>query len=280
MTSSQPSSSQWQRLLKNTGTWAGSFTQISPQGQILSNVHTEVELTPSESGKAMHQEVRRYPEGGNPQIQTLDYQSLNRATLFFEDGAFSQGSMQWGPFSSFGAELGLISENRRLRLVQLFEKNALKPITLIREGLKGAESSVRPPLKLSDLLGTWKGEAITQYADLRPETSSITQLTVEQTSNGQIHQTIHLGAGIPAISSTGRVDGHRILFLEGSQPVQVLLLPDGASSTCPTVITPRQPIFLEAGWLLSSHTRQRLIRSYDTAGAWVSLTLVTEQKDH
>jgi len=226
----------------------------------------------------MHQEVRRYPTDGPPQIQTLDYRSLNRATLFFENGAFSQGAMQWGPFSSFGAELGLIAKDRRVRLVQLFEKNELKPITLIREKLKGTKSSENSQVRLSDLIGTWKGEATTQYADLRPETHSTTQLTVEHISDSQIRQTITLGAGIPPISSMGSVEYDRILFQDSSQPVQVLLLPDGASSTCPVAIAPRQPIFLEVGWLISKHTRQRLIRSYDATGAWVSLTLVKEKK--
>lgn len=282
MSSSKPPSgspsSQWECLLKNTGTWCGSFTQVSPTGQIVSEVRTEVELTPTDDGKAMHQEVRRYPEGGSPQIQKLDYRSLNRATLFFEDGAFSQGSMQWGPFSRFGAELGLIAVNRRLRLVQLFEKNQMQPMTLIREQLEGKTDLERPPLSLDDLVGEWRGDAVTQYADLRPETTSETKLTIEKLSSDQIRQTIELGSNIPSISSIGRLEGSRILFESGAQPVQVLLLPDGASATCPIEITPRQPIFLEVGWLLDKQTRQRLIRSYDVAGAWDSLTLVTETK--
>lgn len=273
-----PISSQWQRLLKNVGTWQGSFTQLSAQGQILSDVRTEVELTPSDDRLAIHQEVRRYPTEGPAQVQILDYCSLNRATLFFENGAFSQGSMQWGPFSSFGAELGLISGDRRLRLVQLFEKNELKSISLIRERLEGTQTEARSPLKLSDLLGTWQGKAVTQYADLRPERYSTSQLTVEQIGAHQIRQTISPGSDRPPISSTASVEGQRLIFREGTQPIQVLLLPDGASSTCPIQITPRRPIFLEAGWLLNSNTRQRLIRQYDSTGAWVSLTLVTEQK--
>lgn len=277
MTFSQPSTSQWQRLLKNAGTWAGSFTQISPKGQILSDVRTEVELTPSADDSAMHQEVRRYPTDDEPKIQTLDYRSLNRATRFFEDGAFSQGSMQWGPFSSFGAELGLIAGRRRLRLVQLFKQNKLKPITLIREGLKGVESAERPPLMLTDLIGTWEGKSVTQFADLQPEQTSNCRLIVEQTESDRIRQTIQIPS-MPTISSEGRVEGDRILFQGGAQSIQVLLLPDGASSTCPTTITPRAPLFLEVGWLLDSYTRQRLVRSYDKSGAWVSLTLVTEQK--
>ncbi len=271
-------STQWQRLLKNAGTWQGSFTQLSPQGDVLSDTPTEVELAPYDSDKAMRQEVRRYLDSA-PQIQKLDYRTLSRATRFFETGAFSQGSIQWGPFSTFGAELGLIAGDRRLRLVQLFDDtSALKSITLIREQLKGSEAPERSPLQISDLIGTWQGKAVTEYADLRPEQHSETQLRVEQTGENQISQSISFGTGNSLITSTGTIDGHRISFVGGTQPVQVLLLPDGASSTCPIQITPRQPLFLEVGWLIDSQTRQRLIRSYDAAGAWVSLTLVIEEK--
>lgn len=273
-------STQWQRLLKNVGTWQGSFTQLSPQGEILSDTPTEVELAPYDNDQAMRQEVRRYPADTPAQIQKLDYRTLNRATRFCETGAFSQGSIQWGPYSTFGAELGLIAGDRRLRLVQLFdEESALKSITLIRERRKGLETSERPPLKILDLVGTWQGEAVTEYADLRPAQSSQTQLTVERTGDSTIRQTIDLGSTVAPITSTGTFEGQKISFSEGAQPVvQVLLLPDGASSTCPTKITSRQPLFLEVGWLLDAHTRQRLIRTYDASGAWVSLTLVKETK--
>jgi hypothetical protein len=270
--------SQWQRLLKNVGNWQGSFTQISPTGQMLADVPTEVALIPENGDRSMRQEVHRYPPGEPAQTKVLSYSSLNRATLFFEDGAFSQGSTQWGPFSEFGCELGLISGERRLRLVQLFNKSgALEQITLIRERLKGSSAPERAQLEVSDWVGTWRGTAITQYADLRPDAQQQTQMTVEQIDSKQVRQTIVLDDH-PAITSTGNLQDQRILFTQGTQPVQVLLLPDGASSTCPSQITPRQPLFLEVGWLLDAHTRQRMIRSYDAAGAWVSLTLVTEQK--
>ncbi|MEM8506014.1 MAG: DUF3598 family protein [Cyanobacteria bacterium P01_D01_bin.1] len=270
-------STQWQRLLKNAGTWQGSFTQLSPQGEILSDTPTEVELAPYDDNRAMRQEVRRYPANAPAQIQKLDYRTLNRATRFFETGAFSQGSIQWGPYSTFGAELGLIAGDRRLRLVQLFNKdNTLKSITLIRERRQGSEAPERPPLQISDLIGTWQGEAVTEYADLRPEQHSQTQLTVEQ-ADRTIRQTITLNSTAP-ITSTGTLEGQKISFADGAQPVQVLLLPDGASSTCPSQINPRQPLFLEVGWLLDARTRQRMIRTYDATGAWVSLTLVNESK--
>ncbi|MBE9061229.1 DUF3598 family protein [cf. Phormidesmis sp. LEGE 11477] len=284
---SSESLTQWQRLLKNVGTWQGSFTQLSPAGAILSDTPTEVELAPYDDSQAMRQEVRRYPADAPAQIQKLDYRTLNRATRFFETGAFSQGSIQWSPVSTFGAELGLIAGDRRLRLVQLFDKTSdqasaqastLKSLTLIREQLQGSSTPERPPLKVSDLLGTWQGKAVTEYADLQPAQHSETQLTVERVGDRTIRQTITFSPTATSITSTGTLEGQKISFSDGSQPVQVLLLPDGASSTCPSQITPRQPLFLEVGWLLNLQTRQRLIRTYDTTGAWTSLTLVTETK--
>jgi len=248
---------------------------------------TEVALIPQgEDRSAMRQEIRRYPqsrfaqtgESNSERLSVLEYSSLSRSTLFFEAGAFSQGSTQWGPFSKFGAELGLIAQNRRLRIVQLFDTSgSLDKITLIREQLEGTDASERKPLTLDSLIGTWQGEATTQYADLRPEQTYTTQLSIESVGTNHIRQTLSFGAA-PPITSTGTLKGQRLLFSEGAQPTQVLLLPDGGSSTCPVKITPRQPIFLEAGWLLSAHTRQRIIRQYDAAGAWTSLTLVSESK--
>ena len=238
---------------------------------------TEVALIPQDGDQAMRQEIHRYPPGEAEQTKVLDYRSLSRSTLFFEDGAFSQGSTQWGPFSEFGAELGLIAGERRLRLVQLFKSGELQQLTLIREQLKGSSESERSPLKVEDLIGSWQGEAVTQYADLRPEQSQTTQLSVEQVSDRELRQTITL-PNAPATSSKGMIEGQTVSFKAGSQPVQVLLLPDGASATFPLRITPRQPFFLEAGWLLNAQTRQRMIRSYDASGAWVSLSLVTEHR--
>ncbi len=281
--STQPST-QWQRLIKNVGTWQGSFTQLVPTEQdlaqglkVIRDLPTEVALIPQDNGLAMRQEIRRFPPGEPAQTHVLEYRSLSRSTLFFENGAFSQGSTQWGPFSEFGAELGLINGDRRLRLVQLFKASEFKQITLIREQRQGTSAPEKPPLTLEDLIGTWRGKAITQYADLRPDQSQSTQIEITKVSDQSIRQTLTI-PGIPAITSTGLIAGQTIFFKEGLQPVQVILLPDGASATLPPRIGSRQPFFLEAGWLVNAYTRQRLIRCYDAAGAWVSLTLVIEQK--
>ena len=273
--------SQWQRLLKNRGVWQGSFTQLSPDGVLIADTPTEVALLPYDNDKAMRQEIRRYPQAdyqGQPSETVLDYRSLNRSTLFFEEGAFSQGSPQRGPLSEFGAEFGLIAGERRLRVVEMFNRaGELNRVTLIREKLKGSDAAERPALRFDDLVGTWKGEAVTQYADLRPELTQSSELRIEQANKDTVRQTVTLN-GEPLMSTTGRLVGRKISFTHGSQLAQVLLLPDGASTMCPRCITPRKPLLLEVGWMVDATTRQRMIRSYDAMGAWVSLTLVTERK--
>ncbi|MEM9121372.1 MAG: DUF3598 family protein [Cyanobacteria bacterium P01_F01_bin.56] len=270
--------SQWERLLKNTGRWVGSFTQLSPQGEQLSDTPTVVELKPLDHGNLMHQTITKQPAGEPPQETVLQYRTLAKSVLFLENGAFSQGSMQWGPFSEFGAELGLIADNHRLRLVQLFNKEReLHRLTFIREHLDGTPPSARPQLTVDDLVGTWAGEAATVYPDLQPDDTYATRLEITH-QNGTVEQTLQFGETAPPIKSQGVVSGDRILFASGSQSVQVLLMPDGASSTCPIAIEPRQPLFLEVGWLISPYHRQRLIRQYSAQGTWVSLTLVDETK--
>lgn len=270
--------SQWERLLKNTGTWIGSFTRIAPDGAILEDTPSVVTLKPLDRGNLMRQEIIKHPPGASPQKTVLEYRSLAKSVLFFEQGAFSQGSMQWGPFSEFGAELGLIYNRHRLRLVQRFDRDRqLSPITLIREHQEGAAPSTRPKLTLDMLLGTWTGAATTIYPDLRPSNTYPTRLTVQRQED-TVQQTLWFGEDSPPIQSEGKVEGDRLLFTTGAQTVQILLLPDGASSTCPTHIEPRRPLFLEVGWMITPTQRQRMIRQYTEQGSWVSLTLVTETR--
>jgi hypothetical protein len=269
--------SQWERLLENAGTWVGSFTQISPEGSIVADVPSVVALKPLDRGNAMRQEIHKHPPDGDPTTRVLEYRSLNKSILFFEGGAFSQGSIQWGPFSEFGAELGLMAGTERLRLVQLFDKNShLSQFTLIREHLEGTTPTPRPPLSVEQLLGTWRGEAVTLYPDLSPHDTYPTALTVERTETG-VRQTLSYGDS-PAMTSAGRLVGGRLLFEAKPPTMQVLMLPNGASATSPVTITPRQALFLEAGWLITPTLRQRMIRRYNAQGGWASLTLVTEEK--
>lgn len=279
-------STQWARLLKNQGTWVGSFTQVSPTGEILQDTPSEVALIPLNAGSTMRQEISKYPPGQSPSETVLEYSSLGRGVLFCETGAFSQGSIQRSPVSEFGAELGLIHGSDRLRVAQIFPRQpTLGSLTLIRESLAGTEPTPRPELTMDQLIGTWVGEATTVFPDWQPQQAMATRLEIQPEGDGlrpvynqrNLTQTLTFGNS-PSIQSRGQLVGSTLRFEQGSQPVTVLLLPAGASATFPTEIQSGQPLFLEAGWLITPTLRQRLIRTYNAQGTWESLTLVTEQK--
>ena len=271
--------SQWECLLQNLGEWRGSFTRLSPQGEVLDDSPTVVSLEGLNDNQTIRQTIHRPASPDNDTV--LEYSSLGRGVLFFETGAFSQGSIQFGPFSEFGAELGFIAEDRRLRLVQLFNRDSqLNQLTLIREVLAGSNAPERPHLTLDDLLGDWQGEAIVIYPDWRSPETTRTHLKLQRPDEHHLTQQLSFGEGSASqtITSTATIQGNLLTFAESSPSVQVLLLPDGASSTCPVHIQPGQSFFLEAGWLLQPNLRQRMIRRYSSKGDWQSLTLVTERK--
>ncbi|QLE54159.1 DUF3598 family protein [Nostoc sp. TCL26-01] len=266
--------SQWECLLQNLGEWQGSFTRFSPQGKLLDDVKSVVSL----EGLNHNQTIRQVVSRQNQQDLVLEYSSLGRNVLFFENGAFSQGSIQLAPFTEFGAELGLIHDNRRLRLVQLFDKNGqLDKLTLIREHLAGTQLTENPPLQIDDLLGEWEGEATTIYPDWRSPDIIPTNLTLHLDESDRLIQSLNFAGH--TITSTATVQNSIILFDQDPQKqIQVLLLPNGASATSPLKVQLRQSLILEVGWLIQPNLRQRMIRSYNDKGEWVSLTLVQEHR--
>lgn len=276
--------SQWDCLLQNLGVWEGSFTRLSPEGTVMQDTPTVVSFEGLNQNQTMRQVVRRFVPGTEGELQpddkVLEYSSLGRGILFFDSGAFSQGSIQYGPFSEFGAELGLMAGDRRLRLVQLFDRDSrISQLTLIRERRAETSAPDRPQLSLDALLGEWQGEAETLYPDLRSPDTLPTHLSLKREGD-QLQQRLTFGQGSNSstIASTAQIEGSWLSFNQGHVPVRVLLLPDGASATFPLQIQPRQFFFLEVGWLLQPDLRQRMIRSYSPKGEWVSLTLVTERK--
>jgi len=278
---------QWNNFLRNLGVWEGSFTQFSPLGEELEDTSSIISLEGFNDNKTVRLTLRRFSPNSNEDSEAnvnelvREYQFLGRDILFFKNGAFSQGTIQLAPFSEFGGEWGFIDGNRRLRLVLLCDRDGnLAKVTLIREQLAGKEAAFTPRLKVEDLLGEWRGEAVTIYPDWRPSDSYPTSLKLYRDGPYKLVQNITFGidATVKMISSTALIDRSILRFNEGSQPMQVLLLPGGASATTPVQVQRRQSFFLEAGWLIQPDLRQRMIRSYNEKGEWVSLTLITERK--
>lgn len=275
--------SQWENFLKNLGEWQGSFTQFSNQGEIVKDTPSILQLEASDDNKTVCLTLRRFPPSPDgitkPPVDELvrEFQSLGREILFFENGAFSQGTIQLAPFAKSGAEFGFMAENRRLRLVEMFDPDGnLEQLTLIRETRANTDTVERPPLTVEALLGTWNGEAITLYPDLRSPDTFSTQMNLQLDNTGKLTQSLTFGNH--TISSTATINGS-ILHFDGGSNIKVYLFPDGASATVPQQVKLRQPFFFEAGWLVNPSERQRLIRRYNDKGEWESLTLVTEHKN-
>ena len=281
--------SQWECLLQNLGCWQGSFTRIDPQGKLLEDVPSETILELKEDQQTMRQTVRRFVDG-QPQDLVLEYRNLNKSILLLENGAFSQGSIQFAPFTEFGGELGLIYGDRRLRLAVLYDqKSQLERFTLIREHLPNSQTAERPPLQLAALLGKWEGESVSINVDwIEPEVMST--VTEWQQSGDRVTMTLQMQDSpkfanslwqAPKFTSIAKISPHNDQIMEFTQDtmtIQTLFLPDGASITCPVAIIPRQPFRLSLSWLLAPDLHQRLIRSYDSQGSWTGVTLVTERK--
>lgn len=269
---------QWNHLLQNLGQWQGSFTRFSPQGEEIEDISSLVSLEGQNNNKTIQQKICLFPPNEPANEKILEYSSLSRSILLFEDGSFSQGSMQWGPFSEFGAELGLKAGNERLRLVQLYNRESVcDRITLIREHLKDTQPTPRPHLTVEQLLGEWQGTAITYYPNLQPPDTYSTHLSLSQTGDTLQQKLSFAGQ---TLQSVAKINGSRLIFDQGTIPIHLLLLPNGASSNSPQEIKGGVGFVLEVGWLITPKKRHRLIRRYNDKGTWVSLTLVQEEKLH
>lgn len=270
--------SQWDCFLKNLGEWHGSFTRLSAKGEQTEDIPSIVTLEGRQNNQAVHQVVHYMPQDRPTRDVEVNYNStsLSRSILFFEDGTFCQGSMQWSPYSQFGAEFGIIQGDRRLRMVELYNNSQLEKVVIIREKLPNSQTAERPPLTIDSLVGQWQGSAVTMYADLRNPDTFETDLKIIKHNDSQIEQTLSFGGR--NITSRARIEHNRLLFENSSLPIQILLLPDGASCNCPLEIKLGHRFVLEMGWLLEPNRRQRIMRSFDEKGTWIGCTLVTETK--
>lgn len=279
MTAPDPSehpTSQWQCFLRNLGHWRGSFTRYDASGEMVDDTPSLVTLDGAEDNAVVKQQVFKYPpDAPPPEPIALEYRTLGRNILFFEDGSFSFGSGQFSPVAEFGAEQGFMLGDRRLRLVQLFASGKFSGATLIREFREGSEAIERPPLTPEQLVGDWEGTVTTMFPDLRPPDRATSCLSIRL--DGDV-LTQRLQTSQMQLASTGQVRGNVIEFESGRRPRRLLLLPDGASCNVSLEIPRQRMFFLEAGWLPQPDLRIRLMRTYDGSGQWRSSTQIVERK--
>lgn len=273
--------SNWENFLKNLGEWRGSFTKISPNGEILDSTPSILNLEADDNNQAVIFRLRRFNshDYDSPPIQDYqqEYRSLGRQNIFFATGAFSKGTLQLAPFSEFGAEYGFVDDDRRSRLVQLYDQQGnFINLTLIREFRSFTDAYERPQLTVEQLIGNWQGQAHTVYSDLRPSATYPTCLEIQKIGDGYLEQKLSFQSQI--ITAKARIAGNKIISETEGITRQILLLPDGTSSNVPLQLQLRKPFFVEAGWLVRENERQRLIRNYSDKGEWISSTHVIEHK--
>jgi hypothetical protein len=273
--------SNWENFLQNLGEWRGSFTKISCNGEILASTPSILNLEAFDNNQAVLFRLRRFDSSNYDSLPIQDYQQeyryLGKENIFFATGAFSKGTLQLAPFSEFGAEYGFVDDDRRSRLVQLYDKEGnFINLTLIREFRSSTDAYERPQLTVEQLIGNWQGQAYTVYSDLRQSAIFPTYLEVKKIGDGYLEQKLSFQSQI--ITAKARIEGNKIISETEGVPRQILLLPDGTSSNVPLQLPLRKPFFVEAGWLVRENERQRLIRSYNEKGEWISSTHVLEYK--
>ena len=238
--------SQWDNFLRNLGEWHGSFASLDANGAVVETTPSILSLEQGAEERLVHFRLRRFADGnlnGEPSRDMQeDYRSLGRQVVFFETGTFCKGRLQVSPGTPFGAEFGFVHGDRRHRLVQLHQEDGcFANLVLIREVRAGSPADEWPALDSSQLQGQWSGTAATISADW-PE---------------------------PDIESCSFE-----MNLSADPSLQLTWMADGGYHLTPTHVDHRSAFAVEAGWLTGPNRLERLIRRYDSSGAWLSATQI------
>lgn len=283
--------SQWQCIQQNIGTWCGSFTQFSPEGQQVKDTPSVLTLEETEPDSKMRLTLERTPEGSPPTVVTKEFSYPGPAPYiyFFETGAFSQGSAQWAAFGQFGAEMSIKLGDRRVRFVVMYDGAAngtskLKYVTLIRETRPDGTPFDEPCLKMEQLIACFKGEASILHADTSPMVTGHTQWQAETTNDGVV-----LNSGeydnssfiqVLSLSTNQSLESglsQGTILLSGDLTYQLMPLPNGAYCLLPQTIEKNIAFQIEVGWLRREGERSRLIRYYDDRSVWTASALIEDR---
>jgi Domain of unknown function (DUF3598) len=273
--------SQWECVLQNLGRWQGSFTRLAPSGEAIEDVPSLVTLSGVNNNQSIHFALDRYyPDTDGilqPQSLVFDFSAPGAGAIFFETGAFSEGSAALQMGIAGGAEFAFLHQQRRLRLIQQFDRHGIvSRLTLIREQLVGTQLPAQLSLSLPDLLGEWQGEAIIRY----PGSDKIDQVSTTQSTAVNPDQSVVLsqtiGTEITASTFTIETDSDQLRLVNQSD--QIMLLPTAAYTKYPIQIKPGEARSLEVGWSIAPNLRQRMIRNYSDRGDWLNVTFITESR--
>jgi len=270
-------SSQWDNFLRNLGEWRGTFCGLAADGSIADTTPSILRLEEGEEERLVRFSLRRFgPEGydGVPiHEMAQDYRNLGKQVVFFENGTFCKGTLQVSPCAEFGGEFGFVDGDRRHRLVQLHGNDGrFSKLILIREFRSGGSGEEQPPASLDGLSGQWSGQASTISADW-PE-PSLDQASFQISREGAQGFSLRTQIGAQHNVISGSLQGPCLGTAGAEQQLQLQLLPDAGFNLRPAQVSHRAAFQLEAGWMPTPNSMQRLIRRYDASGAWLSATQI------
>ncbi len=273
--------SQWECVLENLGEWVGSFTTVTPTGELIEDIPSVIKLEGIRNNQAIHLVLKRfYPLPNSteryPKEVVWDFNTPpGVGAIYFETGAFSSGILAINIGVKSIVEFSLVAGDRRFRMIKMFDINQqLDRITFVREQCQGTNTPERPHLSIADLSGRWKGNSIVLYADGRASGAVNTESTFTVSDGGypllENSRLLTVTGSERLLKFTDEVD---------SQSYQMLLLPDGGYSIAPIQIALGHAFYVEIGWVYQLGKRQRLIRRYDSTGKWESVTFIEEEID-
>ncbi|MGD1853704.1 MAG: DUF3598 family protein [Leptolyngbyaceae cyanobacterium] len=281
------STDQWTYIRHNIGQWQGLFVQFSPEAVWVSETPSLLTLEEDRLNQHMSLILERTPPGRPTQRteRDLGYPGAAPYICFFPTGAFSQGAMQRRPWSSFGAEFSLLVDDRRMRLVQLYNGTAsgdhsLDYVTLIPENRSGkpiASLEQTARLDLETVLGTWQGERL--YLPATMERPQISASCWQLERSGQellLSANLETDGSQPTSQRLTAAAAGRWQAVDDSR--QLWLLPNGVSCMVYPQLPRSEAAHLEFCWYLSSRQRQRIVRDYDTNGDWLGTSLLVETR--
>jgi hypothetical protein len=269
--------SQWECVLENLGEWVGSFTTITPDGELIEDIPSIINLEGIRDHNAIHLVLKRfYPLPNSteryPKEVVWDFSTPpGIGAIYFETGAFSSGALTVAAGVKTIAEFSLIATDRRFRMIQMFDiHQQIDRVTFVREQRQGSTAPERPQLSISDLLGKWKGTVTRSFADGRSSIASDTESTFAISNSG--YQLVEDARSIDLTVVKDSL-ANRLQFRDpqDGQSYQMILFPDGGYTILPFQIKLGAAFYLEIGWIYQPGQRQRLVRRYDSTGKWESV---------
>ncbi len=271
---------------QNIGTWYGSFTQFSPDGELVKDTPSVLTLEETELGEKMRLTLERSPADAPTDVTRREFSHPGLApyVYFFEDGSFSQGSPQWAAFGQFGAEMSIKVGGRRVRFVIMYDGSAageskIKYVTLIRETQTDGTSLAELAIASEQFLGTWTGDVAMLHANMEPMTAGTSEWQFDKALTLTCHEQVERSA--QTLSLVNETEANLSLSgqicLSGDLTYQLMPLPNGAYCLLPRKIQKDCAFRIEVGWLRADGERSRLIRYYDTRGVWTDTALIKDR---